>query len=323
MTQLSPVFSVVVPCHNASETLEETILSVLNQTAQDWELILIEDNSTDNTLALAESYAERDPRIVVLAGNQGGPSPTRNLGASFARGLVLVFLDADDTLRPASLETLRIAFTDDPNLVVSFGIVVFTDAKGNDLGRRTRISNAPLKPEDLLFGNPCGTASNIAVRRDAFRESGGFDVSLSHAEDQEWLLRMALRYPGGLVGLRTPLVNYRTGRQTLSSSLKAMDDGWSAVVERAGELAPDLIRRHGRRAAAARQRHLASRLVDAGGGAGTILRHWLGAIRSWPWLMVIEPRRTFGVVARLTLSRLSTRSHCVASSQVIPETGDQ
>ncbi|WP_413205761.1 hypothetical protein [Rhodospirillum sp. A1_3_36] len=137
--------------------------------------------------------------------------------------LAPVYGPADDTLRPNALETLRTAFT---------------DAQGNDPGRRTRIPVGSLTPQDLLFGHPAGTASNIAVRRDAFRDSGGFDTSLQHAEDQKWMLRMALRHPNGLVGLQTPLVNYRTGRQTLSASLKAMDEGWTAVVDRAAALDP-------------------------------------------------------------------------------------
>ncbi len=94
----SPVVSVIVPSHNSAKFLPDTIESVVNQTFTDWELLVMDDGSTDNTLDVAMEYAKKDPRIKVfsMGYNSGGPAGPRNSAMKKAKGRYLAFLDSDD-----------------------------------------------------------------------------------------------------------------------------------------------------------------------------------------------------------------------------------
>ena len=102
--------SIIVPAYNAEQYLEQTISSILSQSETDWELLLIDDGSTDTTPALCRKYAADDPRIRAYHQANAGPSAARNYGISLARGEYLTFLDADDILHPDFLKvTLQAA----------------------------------------------------------------------------------------------------------------------------------------------------------------------------------------------------------------------
>lgn len=98
-----PVISIVIPAHNAASTLTETLRSVLNQTHKEWECLIIENGSSDNTLKIANSLADMDSRIRVLQSAPAGVSRARNSGIEQATGDYFLFLDADDLLEPNAL----------------------------------------------------------------------------------------------------------------------------------------------------------------------------------------------------------------------------
>lgn len=100
------MISIITPFHNAQKTLVACIESVLVQTETDWELILVDDGSTDGSALLAQSYGGQDPRIRVLTQEQRGVSEARNAGLSAAQGEFVSFLDADDRIAPDMLEVL-------------------------------------------------------------------------------------------------------------------------------------------------------------------------------------------------------------------------
>ncbi|MGM9816084.1 MAG: glycosyltransferase family 2 protein [Lepagella sp.] len=96
--------SIIVPAYNAEQYLEQTISSILSQSETDWELLLIDDGSSDSTPDLCRKYAADDPRIQVYHQANAGPSAARNFGISLAQGEYLTFLDADDILHPDFLK---------------------------------------------------------------------------------------------------------------------------------------------------------------------------------------------------------------------------
>ncbi len=102
----SPLVSIIVPSYNASQYLPEMIDSVINQTYRNWEMLIVDDGSTDNTLSIAQGFAAKDPRIKVfpLGYNSGGPAKPRNYAMQIAEGSYLAFLDADDLWLPQKLE---------------------------------------------------------------------------------------------------------------------------------------------------------------------------------------------------------------------------
>ena len=103
---VAPAVSVVVPVFNAARFLDTSIGSVLGQSRTDWELVLVDDGSRDDSRAICAAHAERDPRIRVIGQDNRGPAAARNLGMNQARGRFISFLDADDQLLPDALSFL-------------------------------------------------------------------------------------------------------------------------------------------------------------------------------------------------------------------------
>ena len=101
-----PAISVIVPVYQAEKLLPQCVESVLAQTFSDWELLLVDDGSRDGSPTLCDGYAAKDPRIRTFHKLNGGVSSARNLGLEQAAGQSVAFLDADDALEPAALETL-------------------------------------------------------------------------------------------------------------------------------------------------------------------------------------------------------------------------
>lgn len=129
-----------MPAYNAVTTLDDAVASVVSQEAEDWELVIADDGSTDGTLEIAQSWAARDPRIRVIAhpdrGNRGRPA-TRNLTVATARAALVAFLDADDVLLPRALTVHVDALTRHATASVSYGqgVVLGGPDDGRVLGR--------------------------------------------------------------------------------------------------------------------------------------------------------------------------------------------
>ncbi len=102
--KFTPLISVVIPAYNAEQFLDETLESVLSQTYENWECIIVNDGSTDNTESIAKKWCEKDARFCYFYKENSGVSDTRNLGIKEARGEYIAFLDADDLYMPNFLE---------------------------------------------------------------------------------------------------------------------------------------------------------------------------------------------------------------------------
>ncbi len=127
----SPEISLVMPCYQNGATLERTVRSILAQTFADWELIAVDDGSTDDTGARLDALAKEEPRMRVLHQANGGVSAARNAGMACARGRFIGFVDADDYLLPGALEAL-LAMTDERTDIVCAAYIM---RHGEDGGR--------------------------------------------------------------------------------------------------------------------------------------------------------------------------------------------
>lgn len=125
----SPVVSIVMPVHNAENTLEGTLHSVLAQTMKQYELILVDDGSTDRTASIAEKYRKRDSRITVLSTKNTGPARARNQGLAHACGQYVFFMDADDWIAPEALSAMLEEIRKEKAQVAVFG---FTRRDGEE-----------------------------------------------------------------------------------------------------------------------------------------------------------------------------------------------
>lgn len=113
------MISVIVPVYNAEKYIEKCIVSVLNQTYTDFELLLINDGSTDSSPQICSQWAQKDPRIIVISQPNGGVSTARNLGLDRARGEFIYFIDADDWISPNCFEKMMAKMSDDVDLIIS------------------------------------------------------------------------------------------------------------------------------------------------------------------------------------------------------------
>jgi teichuronic acid biosynthesis glycosyltransferase TuaG len=206
-----PAVSVITPVWNAAATLLETVASVRAQTRPDWELILVDDGSTDGSRALAESLAVADPRIRLLgwAGNRGAAA-ARNAGIRAARGRFIAFLDADDLWRPEKLAR-QIGLMEAEGHPFTFSAYARIDAAGRALGVVTppaRVSYA-----SALKGNPIGCLTAVY---DA-RVLGRLEMpDLRRNQDYGLWLRILKRVEGR--GLAEVLADYRVARGSLSAN---------------------------------------------------------------------------------------------------------
>ena len=130
---MESLVSIITPVYNSQDYLEETILSVLNQTYSNWELLLIDDCSTDNSYEIIKKYLEKDKRIKYLKNDKNsGPAITRNRGIKEAKGEYIAFLDSDDLWYENKLER-QINFMQTNNIVISHGDYEMIDENGKYL----------------------------------------------------------------------------------------------------------------------------------------------------------------------------------------------
>lgn len=232
----NPKFSVIVPVFNAAATINDTVASVRAQTFPDYEIIAVDDGSTDDSLSILLAIAAEEPRLRVVSVTNGGVSAARNLGSELAKGELLAFLDADDLWMPEKLQCHWAAHQVDADLAVSFAQIRFLWADSK--ARRTTYSTVPRGPlsgASLLAENAACTTSNIVVRREVFAASTRFRPDMRFAEDQEWLISAA-RMGHKLIGIDLHLVDYRMSEDGLSANLDAMFDGWRMVQDLHGDL---------------------------------------------------------------------------------------
>ncbi|MCE0506451.1 glycosyltransferase family 2 protein [Roseivivax sp. GX 12232] len=259
-----PRISVIIPCLNAAATLEATLDSIACQSFTDWEVLVIDDGSTDATCEILARRAAADRRILWTANPGRGPSAARNHGAlALARGEIIAFCDADDIWAPGKLDAVNRAMNY-PRLDAVFGQIAFFQATPEDARSVSTVPVGRVTIPMLLGENPVGTLSNLSIRRAAFAMAGGFDAGMVHNEDLDFLVRLVgegceLR---GLDGLH---LYYRASPAGLSSDLRRMQAARARVIETA--------RRYGHRPAARAEavylRYLARRALrlDLGGAA--------------------------------------------------------
>ncbi len=234
-----PHFSVIIPVYNAAATLTATVRSVLAQSEADFELLLLDDGSSDaETLPLMLRLAMLDERIRAVAHANCGVAATRNAGAALARGQWLAFCDADDLWHPDKLARHRAVHAADARLAGSYARVAFiaadagcADARATTPARSSSaIIPGILSLMDLMAENPVCTTSNLVVAKAVFEATGGFKVGMSFAEDQEWLIRTVAQHHA-LIGIDELLVDYRLSPAGLSVNLEGMYAGWRALAD--------------------------------------------------------------------------------------------
>ncbi|MBI5055603.1 MAG: glycosyltransferase family 2 protein [Nitrospirae bacterium] len=203
----TPFFSVIIPTYNRAELLRGAVRSVLDQTFKDFELIVIDDHSTDNSAEAARSF--RDDRVHhIMNDRTGGSAGARNAGIFRARGQWITFLDDDDVWLPKKLE---MQYKMIRKMDGTFGIIYAGYAEYDFEAQKEVSIHLPEKEgwiqEELLYTNCVTALCSVAVRRDILLKAGGFDESFPAIEDWELYVRIAGVTKFGI--LREKLVHVR------------------------------------------------------------------------------------------------------------------
>tara|TARA_R110001606_G_scaffold223106_1_gene371058 strand:+ start:6441 stop:7370 length:930 start_codon:yes stop_codon:yes gene_type:complete len=299
-----PHFSVILPVYNAETQLYATIRSVLAQTERDLELILIDDGSTDNSLAIMLSIAAEDERIKLISQSNKGVSTARNLGLAQARGSLVAFMDSDDLWTADKLAMHRAFHERKPELTASYAKIAFMDHDAlNGSGAKTfsTVKAGTLSVDQIIAENPTCTMSNLVVVKNAIDAVGGFLTNMSYAEDQEWLARMVSQ--GHVIcGIDQHLVDYRMSPDGLSVDLPAMYAGWRSLVTQYsdGLTIPS--------AEAVYCRYLSRRALRAGAPAPVALSYALQGFRSDHLAFLSDARRGWLTLISAVAALLIPRS---------------
>ncbi len=180
---MSELVSIIVPCYNHAQFLDEALQSVLNQTYNNWECIIVNDGSPDNTKEVASRWCKNDNRFLYLEKQNGGLSSARNAGITISKGKYILPLDADDILHESYLSKLVPELNQDKTLaIVSCYSKFFLKNKENIIHELKPVGTTY---HALLFEN-CLIATSL-YRKVCWEEVGGYDENMKHGfEDWEF-----------------------------------------------------------------------------------------------------------------------------------------
>lgn len=234
------MISVVIPAFNAEQTIKKAVVSLLNQTFSDIEIIIIDDGSKDSTFAKCKELQKNDSRIKIIQSLNKGPSEARNLGIKAAQGEYIGFLDADDYIEPDMYEILYKV------MLQSEVKVAFCNYKVEDIcgkiqehgGRmyeskiwsRKEIENDILLPmigkrnesskEKVVLGS---VWRGLYSREICFKKNIWFDEGIDYGEDLLWLLKLLIQQDK-IVTIEDRLYHYVIGKESLSNNIRQYND---------------------------------------------------------------------------------------------------
>ena len=215
--------AVLMAAYNAEATIESAVASVRRQTMGDFELLVVDDGSTDRTVEVLAGIDE--PRLRVIRQTNAGPATARNRGLAESRADYVACLDADDLWVPEKLAWQLAALTAAPQAGVAYGWADVVDADLVHAYSDRRIRRDGDVYADLLLSNFIFSGSNTMIRRAALDRLGGFDEAMRAVEDWELHVRIARHYP--FVCVPHLLLRYRLTEHSLSSRIDLMESSFA------------------------------------------------------------------------------------------------
>ncbi len=232
-----PKVSVVIPAYNSMKYLPETLESVLQQTFTDFEVLIINDGSSDNIVQWVSGLV--DPRVKLICQENQGLSAARNTGIAHAQADYIAFVDADDLWAPTKLEKQVRCLNADPEVGLVHAWMALVDERGKSTGRVLKSSVEGYVWEQIVQCNNIACLS-VMVRRCCFDTMGLFERNLRSVEDWDMWIRIATRYPFAVI--KEPLVYYRQLPNSMSKNCQVMEQSFHHVIEKAFQSAPtDLL----------------------------------------------------------------------------------
>lgn len=266
-----PVASIIVPAYNVQKTLPATLAALLKQTLMDFEIIIVNDGSTDATSDIAATFLY-DPRVRIIHQLNRGLAGARNTGIAAAKGRFIGFCDADDLWEPEKLSVHFQHLSRNPEVGVSYSGSALIDDDGNLLGTAQKPRLNRVSAAHILKRNPVGNGSAPVIRKCVFDDIAYrpeheterdwyFDETLRQSEDIECWLRIAITTRWAFEGVPGLLTQYRISQGALSANTDRQFATWQQMIDKLTPLAPDLFARHAPTARAYQLRYLARRAI--------------------------------------------------------------
>ncbi|MCS5489024.1 glycosyltransferase family 2 protein [Algoriphagus limi] len=231
-------FSIIIPCYNHSKYLNDCFESILCQGFQNWEAILVNDGSKDDTEEIAKKLIKQESRIKYFYQENRGLSAARNTGMAVARGEYLLFLDADDWLYPDCLKTYSEFLKENPKSeLFRCGYSYWNYPDGRKYHSHNPGEDGLIYPKVLTQN--IGPCHSILIRRDFAECFGGFDSSLKSCEDWDFWIR-AGKMGARMESISETLVAYRYVPNSMSRNPQVMYQALTEVSQRAGIKDPRL-----------------------------------------------------------------------------------
>lgn len=308
--------SVIIPAYKVETYIGETVQSVLKQTHQDFEILIIDDGSPDRTADICHQL--NDPRIQVIHQENKGVSRARNTGIHSATGEYIALLDGDDLWQPDKLEKHVKHLEESPDVGLSFSWSAFINEHGQPLGIYQMSLVEGITPGYILYRNPIGNGSSPVIRRQVFEairfqdplypsEDCFFDGQLHNIEDVECWFRIAATTKWQIAGIPEALTLYRVTEQGASANLAKQQESLERMLQRARRYAPDLVNRWENAARAYQLRFQARRAVRSK-AASTAVQLSYRSIATYWRILLEEPRRTLMTLAAAHLLWLLPQS---------------
>jgi glycosyltransferase involved in cell wall biosynthesis len=231
-----PLISVLMPAYNAERYIRKAIDSVLAQTCGDFELIVMDDGSTDRTAAILKRYAANDARVVVKSGPNQGVSNSLNEGLKTARGQLIARMDADDICRPARFDKQARFLQEHPDYVLVGSRCMLIDPDGYPICEKTDIALDHEEIDALLLHMSWPLVHPaVMMRAEPLRKIGGYNPQYKTNQDHDLFLRLA--ETGRLANLPEVLLEYRqhfqsVGAKKLASQASTVADIVKAAHQR-------------------------------------------------------------------------------------------
>jgi glycosyltransferase involved in cell wall biosynthesis len=307
---MSARIAIIVPCYNCAAHLATSIGSVLAQTYTDWQLIVVDDGSTDTSAAQIDLF--NDPRIQLIRQANAGVSAARNRALQAANSELIAFLDADDTWAPTFLDAMLNALDAQPAAVLAYCGWQNVGLPG---GR-----GAPFVPPDYetphklekLLGGCRWPIHATLTRRTAIMAAGGFNPRYSHAEDFALWLQIATQAPIVKVGEVLAYYHFHGGAQASANHARAALQFWQAqrdyiarhpvVLQQLGSATLARMT-HGALLERAYACYWARDLPAARYLFRHVMRHAYGHMNDWKYMLpALLPLRWHQALLRLSLS---------------------
>ncbi len=237
---MRPKVSVVIPAYNSEDHIAETLISVFAQTYKNYEVLVVDDGSRDETLRAARSF---EPQIKVLTKNNGGPASARNLAINNSQGDYIAFLDSDDLWVEDKLEQQAVFLDNNRNVGLVYGEALMFAGNGSERKVKSRIGYTSDPSFRLLLFGDCIPNSTVVIRRTCVDKVGLLNESreLIGVEDYEYWMRIAKHFP--IAGISCPLAYYRIREGSLVGDGGDINGGLKqslAAIREVERLYPDL-----------------------------------------------------------------------------------